>query len=184
MAAENAEKSHVINLRCGPCPRCGGDGHVPSGTYTIARGIIHALLSSASSQQELQRLAEILQRAKDANQSAGQAAETIERELPQFSAVSRELKVARFALAVAIIDMALNAVQVMIALHASGAPAPVNQSVVVNQTVNNYYLQPEANQQRPTAIECVDGKPPPGRNEPCTCGSGKKYKHCHGAIAK
>jgi len=23
-----------------------------------------------------------------------------------------------------------------------------------------------------------------GRNEPCPCGSGKKYKHCHGAIEK
>ena len=22
-----------------------------------------------------------------------------------------------------------------------------------------------------------------GRNEPCPCGSGKKYKHCHGSIA-
>jgi len=22
-----------------------------------------------------------------------------------------------------------------------------------------------------------------GRNEPCPCGSGKKYKHCHGALA-
>jgi len=21
-----------------------------------------------------------------------------------------------------------------------------------------------------------------GRNEPCPCGSGKKYKHCHGKI--
>jgi hypothetical protein len=21
--------------------------------------------------------------------------------------------------------------------------------------------------------------PPPGRNEPCYCGSGRKYKHCH-----
>jgi uncharacterized protein len=23
----------------------------------------------------------------------------------------------------------------------------------------------------------------PGRNEPCHCGSGKKYKKCHGAVA-
>jgi preprotein translocase subunit SecA len=23
-----------------------------------------------------------------------------------------------------------------------------------------------------------------GRNEPCPCGSGKKYKHCHGALAQ
>ncbi|MGE4340901.1 MAG: SEC-C metal-binding domain-containing protein, partial [Pigmentiphaga sp.] len=22
-----------------------------------------------------------------------------------------------------------------------------------------------------------------GRNEPCPCGSGKKFKHCHGAIS-
>jgi len=22
-----------------------------------------------------------------------------------------------------------------------------------------------------------------GRNDPCPCGSGKKYKHCHGQIA-
>ncbi|HYP66001.1 MAG TPA: SEC-C metal-binding domain-containing protein, partial [Steroidobacteraceae bacterium] len=22
-----------------------------------------------------------------------------------------------------------------------------------------------------------------GRNEPCPCGSGKKYKHCHGALS-
>lgn len=24
---------------------------------------------------------------------------------------------------------------------------------------------------------------PPGRNEPCYCGSGRRYKHCHGALA-
>ena len=22
----------------------------------------------------------------------------------------------------------------------------------------------------------------PGRNDPCPCGSGKKFKHCHGAF--
>jgi preprotein translocase subunit SecA len=25
--------------------------------------------------------------------------------------------------------------------------------------------------------------PKVGRNEPCPCGSGKKYKHCHGRLA-
>jgi preprotein translocase subunit SecA len=24
--------------------------------------------------------------------------------------------------------------------------------------------------------------PKVGRNEPCPCGSGKKYKHCHGRL--
>jgi len=30
-------------------------------------------------------------------------------------------------------------------------------------------------------VETVYAKPTPGRNEPCFCGSGKKYKKCHGA---
>ena len=29
----------------------------------------------------------------------------------------------------------------------------------------------------------ADRLPKVGRNEPCPCGSGKKYKHCHGQIA-
>jgi preprotein translocase subunit SecA len=31
-----------------------------------------------------------------------------------------------------------------------------------------------------TAVAAV---PKVGRNEPCPCGSGKKYKHCHGRLA-
>jgi preprotein translocase subunit SecA len=29
----------------------------------------------------------------------------------------------------------------------------------------------------------LGGVPRVGRNEPCPCGSGKKYKHCHGKLA-
>jgi preprotein translocase subunit SecA len=32
------------------------------------------------------------------------------------------------------------------------------------------------------AAPFVRGAPKVGRNEPCPCGSGKKYKHCHGAL--
>jgi len=28
----------------------------------------------------------------------------------------------------------------------------------------------------------VRGERKVGRNEPCPCGSGKKYKHCHGRL--
>jgi uncharacterized protein len=30
-------------------------------------------------------------------------------------------------------------------------------------------------------VETVRKQPAPGRNDPCPCGSGKKYKKCHGA---
>jgi preprotein translocase subunit SecA len=29
----------------------------------------------------------------------------------------------------------------------------------------------------------VNAEPKVGRNDPCPCGSGKKYKHCHGRLA-
>jgi preprotein translocase subunit SecA len=32
------------------------------------------------------------------------------------------------------------------------------------------------------AITPVRTEPKIGRNEPCPCGSGKKYKHCHGQV--
>jgi hypothetical protein len=32
----------------------------------------------------------------------------------------------------------------------------------------------------PAAAPFVHGAPKLGRNDPCSCGSGKKYKHCHG----
>jgi preprotein translocase subunit SecA len=37
--------------------------------------------------------------------------------------------------------------------------------------------------QSATAESKEDQVPRVGRNEPCPCGSGKKYKHCHGKLA-
>ena len=36
---------------------------------------------------------------------------------------------------------------------------------------------------RKKASPCVATEPKVGRNDPCPCGSGKKYKKCHGAVA-
>jgi preprotein translocase subunit SecA len=36
-------------------------------------------------------------------------------------------------------------------------------------------------QQGPHPVQIVRTTQKVGRNEPCPCGSGKKYKHCHGA---
>ena len=37
----------------------------------------------------------------------------------------------------------------------------------------------EARQPQPQAVTPSKSAPKPGRNDPCWCGSGKKYKHCH-----
>ena len=40
--------------------------------------------------------------------------------------------------------------------------------------------QPQTNRQDDTKVEPVRVGPKTGRNDPCPCGSGKKFKHCHG----
>ncbi len=40
----------------------------------------------------------------------------------------------------------------------------------------------EAVAESATSDEDTSNWPPVGRNEPCPCGSGKKYKHCHGKL--
>ncbi|MDY0064925.1 MAG: preprotein translocase subunit SecA [Steroidobacteraceae bacterium] len=45
--------------------------------------------------------------------------------------------------------------------------------------------QPQAQRQAPQPIaQVVRDTRKVGRNEPCPCGSGRKYKHCHGALAR
>ena len=63
----------------------------------------------------------------------------------------------------------------------------------VTMALSHVELRPPEEQQAAAAASAQQqaapqAKPAPasgkvGRNEPCPCGSGKKYKHCHGAIA-
>jgi len=44
-------------------------------------------------------------------------------------------------------------------------------------------LAPTANAESSGQQSSVNGVPKVGRNDPCPCGSGKKYKQCHGRLA-
>jgi len=64
--------------------------------------------------------------------------------------------------------------------------------VATHQEAESAYVHPntstneQSNQEAPSNKESAPKQSPirvdkePGRNEPCPCGSGKKYKHCHG----
>jgi preprotein translocase subunit SecA len=40
----------------------------------------------------------------------------------------------------------------------------------------------EGEQDGASNVTPIRSEPKIGRNEPCPCGSGKKYKHCHGQV--
>ena len=44
-------------------------------------------------------------------------------------------------------------------------------------------LAPTAHSEEPRVQPLVNDLPKVGRNDPCPCGSGKKYKQCHGKLA-
>jgi preprotein translocase subunit SecA len=45
-------------------------------------------------------------------------------------------------------------------------------------------LPAEAEAEAGSAAPFVRGERKVGRNEPCPCGSGRKFKHCHGALQR
>ncbi len=60
----------------------------------------------------------------------------------------------------------------LVATHAEATSA---YSVAARQQAQSEVATEEAPKQMPVRVEKT-----PGRNDPCPCGSGKKYKHCHG----
>jgi preprotein translocase subunit SecA len=75
-------------------------------------------------------------------------------------------------------------VQALEAAERQQAEARLSQSQFQHQDAGGYSADEEAAQvaaQQGVALQ--RDEPKIGRNDPCPCGSGKKYKHCHGQLS-
>jgi len=70
---------------------------------------------------------------------------------------------------------AISPIQAVPSMDASGAPGPPPAS-------GGNIMEMEPRSAPETAAPFVRSIPKVGRNEPCPCGSGRKYKHCHGTL--
>ncbi len=68
------------------------------------------------------------------------------------------------------------------ALLAGAGKTGEEESDAISPAAPRRALPPEAEDQR-SHHTFVRQQPKIGRNDPCPCGSGKKYKHCHGQLA-
>jgi preprotein translocase subunit SecA len=80
-----------------------------------------------------------------------------------------KLKVRKDEMAAAGVDALRGGVGRVDASHGGGVP---------QEGGKDYYEPSEAVKQEPVKVG-----PKIGRNDPCPCGSGKKYKNCHGKDA-
>ena len=167
---ENSTNITLNNVGSGPCPACGGMGHVPDGVYNFIGNTIELLSGPTRTIVELQRLATILEKAKEKQSAYEDVTKEIEEQVPELSSIIYILPKTRTDL------YAFIAIIITLLVSQSSSEEP--QNIEINNVINNIYQQLPAvpDSKQPAQSKKI------GRNEPCPCGSGKKYKHCHGKV--
>lgn len=171
--AENSTNIGFFGCTAGPCPVCNGTGHVPDGIYNFVGNTIELLSGPARSISELRRLAAILEQAQNRNVSHQEFADEIDKEIPELRSLKDVLPKTRIELYTALI--LLTAI-VALVLKSRDSDESTSQ-IDIEQVINHIYQQhsPDTTPNRGAAEKV-------GRNEPCPCKSGKKFKHCHGKL--
>lgn len=179
---ENATNVSFSGNTAGPCPSCGGMGHIPDGVYNFIHNTIELVAGPSRTFSELERLAQLLTEARQLKLSYNDIAESIIEDVPELSSLKDILPKTRNDL-YAFITLVLT----IISLFLSQRNQSDNQRIEVNQVLNIVYQQTSSANSQITQSIPVDIKNPlptvskktkTGRNDPCPCGSGKKYKKC------
>jgi hypothetical protein len=171
---ENASKVTLSGNRSGPCPRCGGMGHIPDGVFNFIGNTIEILSAPQRTVEELTRLVQIIHEAKAKQQSNEQVAAQIKRELPGLSLLADILPKNRGEL-YGFLAVVIATTQLLLESPQPTQEITINVSQVVEQTLEN------ASSTKKISQESLRSKKI-GRNELCPCGSGKKYKKCCGSL--
>jgi len=171
---ENSSNITFSNNLSGPCPVCGGMGHIPDGVFNFVGNTIEILSAPQRTVEELTRLVHILQEARKKAQTTDEVISKINHELPNLSKLTELLPQNRSEL-YGFLAVILAALQLMLQSPTSSPSSHV--TINVNQVVQQATTQ--SNQITTNITETKHARKT-GRNEPCPCGSGKKYKKCCG----
>lgn len=169
---ENSRGIHFAGNRSGPCPKCGGMGHVPDGVFNFIGNTIEILSAPERTHAELMRLAEILRQANERSDTKEQVAERIAKEVPGLARLAGLLPSNRGEL-YGFLGLVLAAAQLL----SQGEKAP-QVTVNVTQVIEQVMIPPPTSGAPKAKPQTQDKWP--SRNQPCICGSGKKYKRCCG----
>jgi hypothetical protein len=144
------------------CPTCGNRGRLVDGQYTMVEGITEVLRASEWTRHQLVALADAVDAARSAEDRGvldgaldeAPGGDALRRFIPQDPG-----QFWTFVNALAAILL------VLIALKGGDGDTTTHNEATINV----------APQPSPRHVEQA-----PGRNDPCPCGSGRKYKKCHG----
>jgi SEC-C motif len=172
----------------GPCPKCGGQGHVPDGVFNFVDQTIEIVSAPGRTVDELSRFADIIRRARESGASSEEVAREIRESTPNIAGIADLLPKNRqdwytfLSLLVTIVAFAMQLTK-----QSENPPRNIIVNQVIEQVCKDWSKQPTVTKQPPKKAEKMAKRPlaksghKTGRNETCPCGSGKKYKKCHGA---
>jgi hypothetical protein len=169
---ENCRNVTLSGNQVGPCPSCGGMGHVPDGVFDITGNAIKLLQGSVKTVQQLQQLSTVLFEAQKKNLSKEQVQANIQETVPELTDFASVLPQTRSEL-YGFIGIILTAIALLIAAYSTfkGDPVPERE---IEQIIERSIEQ--------SIQKLVPSKPTvpkkQKRNAPCACGSGVKYKKC------
>lgn len=160
------------------CPRCGNMARVPDGIYDVVGNTINVLVNSNRSVSEFSRILEVLEKARNQQKKPEEILSTVKKELPELSTLADTLPKTRAEL-YAFIAIIVTIIGMIIAfLNKKEEPKIEIHNVINNMSEKK--LNIEVNQPNQSIIKNEKF----GRNKICYCGSGRKYKKCHGAAIK
>jgi hypothetical protein len=160
------------------CPRCGFLARIPDGVFNFYQNAIEVLNAPETTKRDLQIFRQIIQNASTVQKPVQEVQEEIQKKVPKLSFLAKFLpKDATELIAyLAIIGQLFGG-----AGGSDSSPNVNNNPTIINQNFNveqTYNQLPQALEVHKNSYETPHRKI--GRNEPCPCNSGKKFKHCHG----
>lgn len=179
IVVENSINITFVGNRAGPCPVCGGMGHVPDGIFNFVGNTIEILSAPQRTFDELSRLAKILREAREKRQNPEEVAETIRKEVPELAHLVDFLPKTRADL-YAFLALIISVITLITQIGQGGNTT----NITVNQTINQVFVETDkvAKLKEMMELQSKQTTPKQGRNKQCPCGSGKKYKKCCGRI--
>jgi SEC-C motif len=175
--ADGVKNLTLTGIGAGPCPVCGGAGHIPDGVFSFVGNAIEILSAPQRTIDELSHLAKILRQARKKKEAPEAVAQKIRDELPDLAGLADLLPRTRTELYA---FLALIIAVIALVSQSCGGPN-TTPNITVNQTINQVFIETERSARlRPKQEQSTRRKI--GRNDPCPCGSGKKYKKCCGRV--
>jgi len=125
---ENALHVNFSGCSSGPCPKCGGTGHVPDGVFNFIGDTVEILSAPDRTVRELRELASLIQAATERRAAPEEVAEQIRAELPGFRRLADLLPTDRGEL-YGFLALVLATAQLM------SSPSGTTNNITVNQVV-------------------------------------------------